>query len=294
MMMWACVGAASRRTRTYSGWSLLGLLVCTALATTASAFPLDDEANSRTESGVSTFEKALPKALIENKYEVWAGAQSDRSVWSAYSGVTWSPFGDILDDGWRLRLLSGVGGYTIGNAGREAKGRVLFTEAYVGYQHRVGPLTAKFFAGGTFLADRLDANEDVAFVVSEPVGAKALAEFWLNLPNRGSTSLNLSYATVRDTATGHWRLGWGVLPGVALGVEAGLRASLKPQTLTDLSGAIGETQPLTLKYGAFTRIHLFGTELDLAGGMADTRDRIPGSGRSKRGPYASINWLMRF
>ena len=44
--------------------------------------------------------------------EVWAGAQASGNVWLLYSGLTVAPHSHMFDDGLRLRVTSGYGGYS--------------------------------------------------------------------------------------------------------------------------------------------------------------------------------------
>ncbi len=44
--------------------------------------------------------------------EVWAGAQASGNVWLLYSGLTVAPHSHMFDDGLRLRITSGYGGYS--------------------------------------------------------------------------------------------------------------------------------------------------------------------------------------
>jgi len=89
------------------------------------------------------------------RFEFWAGAQASKTAWSLYTGTTVAPFGEILEDGLRLRLVGGYGAYRY--AGPRAvgvssqvvhfKGTVSFSDFLAGYQRQFGPVTVKAFAG---------------------------------------------------------------------------------------------------------------------------------------------------
>ena len=78
--------------------------------------------------------------------EVWAGAQASGNVWLLYSGLTVAPHSHMFDDGLRLRITSGYGGYSYEGYRDEEKTKLksfkagtAFTDVLVGYLKRMGP-----------------------------------------------------------------------------------------------------------------------------------------------------------
>lgn len=92
--------------------------------------------------------------------EVWAGADMSGNVWLLYSGLTVAPHSHMFEDGLRLRISSGYGGYSYEgyrrqeseNTPRTYKATTAFTDVLVGYLKRMGPLTAKGFLGASAIS----------------------------------------------------------------------------------------------------------------------------------------------
>jgi hypothetical protein len=59
-------------------------------------------------SAAATADPATPPGWRE----IWSGADVSGHVWLLYSGATVAPYSNIFDDGLRLRVAGGYGGYT--------------------------------------------------------------------------------------------------------------------------------------------------------------------------------------
>src|SRR5262245_1834532 len=64
--------------------------------------------------------------------EIWSGGEGYAEVWSAYAGASWAPFGNVREDGFRVRLVLGTGGYDGGS--------VAFGDVLIGYHKQIGPV----------------------------------------------------------------------------------------------------------------------------------------------------------
>ncbi len=236
---------------------------------------------------------AAAAAADRRQTEVWAGADGFSRVWSSYMGASIAPFGSILEDGTRIRIVTGYGRYQFGGKQARVQGRVGFVDGLLGYHLRTGELTVKVFSGVAFAHNTYTPYQPVEAGNARTLGAKGLVELWYNLPRDGFASLDVGYATVMSSAWARGRLGFGLAPGRTAGVEAGYVGSIKPQPIRDEFGAIGAIQPESFRLGAFTRMGLMGGELDLSAGWSRTRDALQTKGAISE-PYAGAQWLTRF
>jgi len=219
------------------------------------------------------------------QWEVWAGADASSHTWLAYSGVTIAPYGDIHENGVRLRAAGGYGGYDYEGARASFKATTYFSEALVGYHWRLGALTAKTFAGLSVIDHDVRATKGEAGrdrdneVQGTEVGPKGVVELWLNMGTRAWTSLDLAWTTAHDTGSGRLRTAWRVTPEWSAGLE----------TVVDTNSNNRQGRG-----GLFVRYEWDGGELSAAGGVAG---ELPGSSEALElptTPYGTINWIAQF
>jgi len=223
------------------------------------------------------------KADDEPQYgwrEVWSGADISGHVWLLYSGATVSPFGNLYEDGLRLRIAGGYGRYSyLGERRGEFvafNAETSFSEALVGYLKRLGPLTAKGFVGVATIEHDVAPLDPDNSVQGRAIGPKLAAEFWLNLGQSGWSSLDASWTSAHGTAAARWRGGYRVFEDTSLGLEGALNAN-----------DFGEDA----RIGAFSRCAWDAGELSVAVGFAG---RFLDGAQSLRDPYMTINWLTQF
>ncbi len=234
--------------------------------------------------------------------EVWIGADATTSSWLVYSGVTLSPLSGIHDDGPRLRFATGYGGYNWRGSTKAADGSVahgagttIYADALIGYLKRLGPLTAKAFAGislsGHSVTELVQPLDIPVAPGEEPIdgrdiGVKVSLELWLNLGARGWSSLDLNWTSAHDTYSARFRAGWRAWPTVSLGGEAIVNGDRRH----DITAFMSEPalDHLERRLGAFARYEWYGGEVSLAGGVAASPD---GDGVK---PYATLNWITQF
>ena len=232
--------------------------------------------------------------------EIWGGVDVTSDVWLFYSGVTLAPWGKgIFGDGWRLRAAGGYGQYSFfrdasesfanascGGANQDrcqVTGNLTlfhvafsYSELLVGYQTQVGELTAKAFAGVSYVNFSSDAPAGFVSFNGGDFGAKGALELWLNIGPKGWSSLDLSYETAHSTAAARWRAGWRVLPNLSIGPE--LRYD---GTEVDQAG----------RAGLFARAEWPGGEVSLAGGRTGP---VGQSFIDDTGLYATLNVLFQY
>ena len=154
---------------------------------------------------------------------------STSHVWLIYSGATVAPQANIFEDGLRLRVAGGSGGYTYtGERRGELVGftaETAFAEALVGYLKRFGPLTAKAFVGIAAIEHSVTPLDPENPVQGQELGPKLVTELWLNMGNSAWSSLDVSWTSAHQTAAARSRTGYRVFGDVSLGIEGGLNAN---------------------------------------------------------------------
>jgi Cellulose biosynthesis protein BcsS len=236
--------------------------------------------------------------------EIWAGADVSKNVWLLYSGATVAPFGDIHQDGVRLRAVAGYGQYTYTGYPRYETfhATTVFADVLAGYLVRWGPLTAKAFAGVSFIDHQIEPLDAENISISGQAGAKGVLEFWYNVSPKAWSSLDLAYTTAHDTASARMRSGYRVWPQVSVGVEAGLNLDGQAQCKMRLSTQKhcllddNDTHVKSLldfgRTGVFARYEWDGGEISVSGGgMGQILDA---SGDLNLDPYVTANWILQF
>ena len=212
--------------------------------------------------------------------EIWSGADVSGHVWLLYSGATVAPYSNIFDDGLRLRVAGGYGGYTYVGERRAQlvsfTAETAFAEALVGYLKRFGPLTAKAFVGVAAIEHDIAPFDPENPVQGQAYGPKLAAEFWLNMGASAWSSMDLSWTSAHQTSAARVRTGYRVYGDISLGLEGGLNAN-----------DLGEDA----RAGLFGRYAWNGGEVSLAGGFSG---RFLEEAQSLRDPYATVNVLTQF
>jgi len=223
-------------------------------------------------------------------FEMWTGAEAFRRVWSLYTGATAAPVGGIAEDGVRVRVVAGAGGYRYGATrqldGRmqpvEFEGSVTFADLLVGYQRQAGPLTLKALAGLAVSDHQLIPDDPHTRIRGPGYGGKLAVEVWWTIGERAWLSTDVALTTLHGGYYGRSRLGWRVLPAVSVGIEA---------------GAAGNAECDLVRIGGFLRYEWARGEISLAGGWSN--DALLAQGGSAdlletSVPYAAVSWLTRF
>jgi hypothetical protein len=212
--------------------------------------------------------------------EVWLGADASSHVWLLYSGATVAPYGHLFEDGLRLRVSGGYGRYTyIGQRRGELQSfsaETGYAEAFVGYQKRFGPVTAKAFVGIAAVEHDVSPFDPDNPVQGQEVGPKLATELWINMGSSAWSSVDLSWTSAHGTSAARVRTGYRIYDDVSLGLEGAINAN---------------DQGEDARAGLFTRYAWDGGELSLAGGFAG---RFLDDAQSLRDPYATVNWLTQF
>jgi hypothetical protein len=236
--------------------------------------PFDDDDEAGWSDGTRT--------QTEASQEVWLGVESTRGVFAAYSGATWSPFSNLRQDGFRLRLIGAQSYYRYAGlrynpAIADAqlvnfRGAASMVDVLTGWQWSAGQLTVKAFAGLRMSDHRIAPFDPETLVQGEARGAVGVLEAWYNLTDRLWTSLDVNVAQSHRAYSHKLRFGWRATSALSIGVEG---------------QALGHIENRTLKAGAFVRFD-DGVNEVVASGGSQMPDGV------KSAPYATLQWLRRF
>ena len=248
------------------------------------------------------------------EWQVWTGADASSNVWLLYTGVTFSPWSRMHQDGLKLRASGGYGEYTYSDRIPSADpamdprnrdvatfhARTHYAEVLVGYLMRFGELTAKAFVGPSLIGHDISPNDTETVVIGDEIGVKGVVELWLNLGERGWGSLDMSFSSAHDTASARARTGYRIWPKLSLGIEAALNVDAQGQCRMDVSGSKGckhaydhETRLMDYgRAGGFIRYELERGEVSLSVGALG--DKFSRDGKTEISPYATVNWLTQF
>lgn len=249
-------------------------------------------------------------------WQVWSGADVSSNVWLLYSGVTYSPWSRMHEEGLKLRTAGGYGEYTYSDRvppkdpDNDDRARVdiatfhartYYAEVLVGYLMRFGELTAKAFVGASVISHDIGPADDETVVIGDEFGVKGVIELWLNMGERGWGSLDMSFSSAHDTASARARTGYRVWPKISLGVEAALNIDAQGQcrmdaTLTSRCKKLDYDHKARLmdyaRAGGFVRYEMESGEFSLSVGALG--DEFSRDGDTEIAPYVTVNWLTQF
>lgn len=231
--------------------------------------------------GEEAWDKEISVAF-EPPREIWAGAEAFGRVLSLYTGSTYAPFGNLRQDGLRLRAVSAMSRFKYSglryDAGKgdavpvDFSGASRTSDLFVGYQWSIGPATVKAFAGWEIAAHLISPFDPETLVQGRSQGPKGALEIWANIGDRGFASLDLSYARSFGAYSSRLRAGWRTTDTLSLGPEASL---------------IGHDESQMVRAGAFIRFDNGVDEISASAGWTKARGD-EGTG------YVTAQWLRRF
>jgi Cellulose biosynthesis protein BcsS len=234
---------------------------------------------------VVTIEEASPTFT----YESSSGADLGATSLSVYASLTSAPFGDIREDGWRLRTSASYGVYRyarpVFNASSkrfewpEFQGHMAVADTLLGYQATVGALVVKAFAGWTdeqhFVvqydgtAPGFDADN---VVQGERNGPKAVLETWLRLEDWSFLQTDVNWSEPFGSYGGLFRGGYRLGAFFSVGPELSV---------------FGNVNHDAGRLGAFARLEWSEGEATLSGGVGGDKHDFAGG-------YASAAIMIRF
>lgn len=245
--------------------------------------------------------------------EVSAGADVAADYWLLYSSATVSPWSGIHDEGVRIRAGGGYGRYHYDDlrlrAGGEFKkgfdAKTSFADVLAGYLVRFGPLTAKGFAGVSFIGHDIQPFDDETVTIGADWGPKAVLELWLNMGERAWGSLDLSWSGAHDTRSARLRTGYRIMPQVSLGLEGVINVDAQGECRMSSASAadcrrnyeeVKDTDPKSLldysRAGLLVRYEWEGGEISASAGLL--RPEFDPVSANDLAPYGTLNWIMQF
>ena len=228
---------------------------------------------------------AMADGLTEEPYvpgwrEVWGGADVSSHAWLIYSGVTVAPYGNVYEDGLRLRVTGGYGGYVYAGERRTQQqtfnARTSYAEGLVGYQKRFGPVTAKGFVGVSAIEHEIEPFDPENPVQGQKFGPKLAAELWINMGGQAWGQADVSWTSAHNTSSARVRTGYRIWGDASIGLEGAIYAN-----------DLGED----VRAGVFTRYAWQGGEFSIAGGYAG---RFLEQADMLRDPYTTATLLLQF
>lgn len=233
---------------------------------------------------------SVMKAPHDYTYEAWTGTDVTAPGWSVHGGLTAALFGDVRDNGWRIRSTASYGEYRYRRSYWDSEAqkeheRVEFKsqrytiDALLGYQQTLGPTTVKAFAG-LVEEHKLDVArggspillDDENGLEGSRRGLKLAIETWTRLGDWGFAQADMSWSAPLDSYAGRVRLGYRLDANWSAGVEA---------------SAYGNGVPDQGRAGGFVRLEWATGEVSLSSGLA-------GDERKADEIYGTLSALLRF
>ena len=233
------------------------------------------------------------EAKLDRHNEVWAGADAGENYWLAYSGSTLAPFGDIHQDGLRIRFVGGYGHYSykIVKETRPTENydaQVSFGDALIGYLWRLDPLILKLFVGASFADHKIAPYDRNSTINGMDWGVKGVAEFWFNIGTNAFASVDLAWAQAHNTRSARARLGYKPFASFSIGPEAGINIDRQGDYKIYQEDPNYRAKAIDYgRVGLFARYEWYGGELSASAGLI-------GDFRQRQSAYGTVNWIMQY
>ncbi len=265
---------------------MLALLTTAAAAQTPPA-PITDpltDAQQAADAAEATSWHAKTATEVEPSLESWMGGEGFRRVASLYSGATWSPVGNLRQDGPRLRVIGGESLYRYGGNRYDPAldnvrwvpftGLSQFADVLAGWQASFGATTLKAFAGWTWSNHRIGPYDPTTRIQGTATGAKGVVEIWHNWSPQLWTSLDLTAASrsAHSAYSAQLRTGWRTSGQWSVGPELAIT---------------GHSETTLQRAGLFMRFDNSIDEVTLSGGALRARGDQPSA-------YATMQYLRRY
>lgn len=219
---------------------------------------------------------------FEPPREIWGGGEAFGHVWSLYTGSTYAPFGNLRQDGFRLRAVTAFSRFKYSELRYDAakgdavavnfNGASKTSDLFAGYQASFGATTLKVFAGWEIAAHVIGPYDPETVVQGRSSGPKGAIEIWTNFGDRAWVSLDLGYAKAFGAYSSRLRTGWRATDTFSAGPEASL---------------IGHEESRLLRLGAFMRYDNGVDELSASAGWSQSSGDVANA-------YVTAQWLRRF
>lgn len=224
----------------------------------------------------------------EPSAENWVGGEGYRRAASLYSGVTWSPFSNLRQDGLRIRAITGQGMYSY--AGGDYHGTSRFIDLLLGWQLSKGGTTIKVFGGTALTSNTILPFDPSTQIQGNARGIKGVIEIWHNWNPKIWSSLDLSQTSSHAITSAQFRTGWRLDdPAWSVGPEAGVIA------FSDQNFDV-HSRTYIPRLGLFVRYEDLTYEFTISGGVSSEVTQPVGHQETvqPRMGYATVQYLNRF
>ena len=206
---------------------------------------------------------ACPPAYAEPERpqaEFFTGFEASDNYASGYVGGGYAFGKGLYEESFRLRAVGSFGRYhydgslQVDNVWTPITfdGDASFAAALIGYEFHRGRLITKLFAGIEAVDQHITPFDPNNAVQGSELGARFLAENWIDLSPVLYLSVDAAYGTAFQDYWSRARLGYRLRPKLSAGLEG---------------GALGNEEYSAGRAGSFVRFDLLDTELTLAGGF---------------------------
>lgn len=208
--------------------------------------------------------------------ELFSGAQATENALSGYAGFTVALTDDLVAEGILLRVTAGTGAYNYTSQGGLRLGMFAantgFVDALVGYQWRLGRVTAKLFAGAAYEEHDINPSDPDNELAGAHLGVRLLGETWIDVTPWLWLSLDASYATHTQAYSG-----W-----LKSGIRTGAHLSLGTEF-----AAFGNDGYDAMRAGAFVRWNEERSEFTVSAGVS-------GDYEDPSSAYGALSILQKF
>jgi len=218
----------------------------------------------------------------EPAFESWIGVEGYRHVTSLYSGITWSPFSNLRQDGLRLRLVSGISTYRYAgwrydpalgaNSWQQFSGSARFLDLMAGWQFSHQGTTVKAFIGYEQQSHLIAPFDPDTLIQGGASGIKGALEIWQNWTPTLWSSLDVSMARAHATYDVKLRTGWRTDANWSFGPEISV---------------VGHSESSLQRAGLFGRYENLEHEFTISAGVSAARGNTPSG-------YGAAQYLRRF
>jgi hypothetical protein len=213
--------------------------------------------------------------------ELFTGFEASDNYASGYLGGGYAFGKGLYAPGFRLRAVGAYGRYdydgTLFTGGAyvptEFDGQYGFAAALAGYQFQPGAVIVKLFAGVEAEDQHIVPHDPNNKVQGTEIGLRLLAETWYDVSPEWFLSADASYGTAFQEYCVLSRIGYRVLPKLALGLEG---------------GALGNEEYDAGRAGGFMRINFLKLEATLSGGFTGNYLEDDPSGYVALGVYRTF------
>jgi hypothetical protein len=204
-------------------------------------------------------------APVASRAFVFSGVDAGRNSTFVWAGATAIPFGTLVEDGLRLRIMGGFGSYdyhTSATAGGTNSGRISSGELMAGYHKSFGAAVVTGYLGLDVKHYSLQYADPANPESGTHAGIKAMIELYARTAASWFVTAYGNISSVFGNYSARAALHHELMPGLALGVEGAL---------------LGDRRYDEQRAGLIATLTLPKSSLTVAGGVATSTDNGTGA-----------------